>query len=544
MTNRRAFLRSSIIGLGSGFLDISQSFGKSTAYDVVVYGATAAGVIAAVAAARQGANVALLEPGTHLGGMISGGLGHSDVGRAETIGGLSREFFERVGRHYGQPVVWDFEPHVAENVFRQMAREAGVKVYYRRRLNEHQGVVKRGKHIAAARMENGESFAARVFVDATYEGDLLGQAGVSFTVGREGRNQYSELFAGVRAVDQWALNRFDVPVPAYDSHGKLLPNVSAESPGVVGAADKKIPAYNFRLCLTNNPANRISIPEPSHYDPRDFALLAALIRVTTERQGRPPNFSDLTISTAKRSGLPHNKIDLNNQGGFSTDYIGKSWDYPTASYRRREEIWWEHFDYTAGFLYFLAHDPSVPEVLKSEVRPWGLARDEFLDTNHWPFQLYVREARRLVGDFVMTQRDAETEITKPDPIGMGSYALDSHNVQRYVQKDGTAQNEGDLEPPAIPYQIAYRVLLPQKPECTNLLVPVCCSASHVAYGTLRCEPVYMIMGHAAGIAAHMAAQQRCAVQDVSAAELTAELKRQRAIMEWSNPRHLTLHPVG
>ena len=542
--DRRAFVRSSIIGLGGTLVDIPGILAATQSYDVLVYGGTAAGVVAAVAAARRGARVALLEPGTHLGGMVSGGLGHSDVGRQETIGGISREFFQHVGRHYGQSIAWSFEPHVAEDVFKQMAREAGVNVFYRQPLKEHGGVTREARKMVEVITTSGRPFRAKVFIDASYEGDLLGQAGVSFTLGREGRDQYNESFAGVRAVDEYALNRFDVPVSAYDEHGKLLPNVSADPPGKVGAADKKLPAYNFRLCLTNNPGNRLAIPKPSHYDPHDFALLARLIAVTTQKQGRPPSLGDLTIATPKRSGLPNGKIDLNNQGGFSTDYIGKSYDYPTASYRRRQQIWWEHFDYTTGFLYFLSHDPSVPEVLRHEVQQWGLAKDEFLDTNHWPHQLYVREARRLVGDFVMTQHDAETAPTKPDPIGMGSYAMDSHNVQRYVQKDGTAQNEGDLEPPAVPYQIAYRVLTPKKKECANLLVPVCCSASHVVYGTLRCEPVYMIMGHAAGAAAKMAVDHACPVQEVDAALLGQELKKQGAVLAWTNPNHERLEPVG
>lgn len=470
--------------------------------------------------------------------MVSGGLGHTDTGKKETIGGLSLEFFRRVGREYGRSVAWDFEPHVAEKVFKQMVSEANVNVCYRHRLKEHGGVQKRNARIVEVFTENGRRFPAQAFVDATYEGDLLAQAGVSFAWGREGRDEYNESYAGVREADRYAHHRFEVPVSAYDAHGKLLPNIQAGPRGKIGAGDKKVQAYNFRLCLTKNKDNQIPIPKPSHYDPRQFALLARLIAADIKKNGHPPSMHRLT----SMSPLPNGKLDLNNNGAFSTDYIGGSWEYPTASYRQKDRIWHEHFDYTAGFFYFLAYDPQVPEPLRNEVKQWGLAKDEFADMDHWPFQLYVREARRMIGDFVMTQHDAETALTKPDPIGMGSYNMDAHNSQRYVQEDGTVQNEGDTEVPTIPYQISYRVLLPKASECRNLLVPVCTSASHVAYGTLRLEPVYMIMGEAAGIAAKMAIDRRQSVQEIDAGKLAQELKAKGAVMEWTNPHDLKLTP--
>lgn len=524
--HRRTFLKTSLAGLGTA------AAGSPLPTEIVVYGGTAAGVIAAVAAARRGTRVTLLEPGAHLGGMVSGGLGHTDTGRKETIGGLSREFFERVGREYGREIAWDFEPHVAEKVFRQMAAEAGVHVLYRHRLKEHGGVRKSHQQITEILTENGQSFPAQAFIDGSYEGDLLPQAGVSFTWGRESREQYNESFAGVRPGDKYAHHRFEVPVSAYDAHGKLLPNVQAGPPGEIGAGDKKVQAYNFRLCLTKNRENRAPIPEPSHYDARQFTLLGRLIAAEFKKSGRPPAMHQLT----SMSPLPNGKIDLNNNGAFSTDYIGGSWEYPTASYRQRDRIWHEHADYTAGFFYFLAHDPQVPEPLRNEVKQWGLAKDEFADTDHWPFQLYVREARRMLGEFVMTQRDAETAITKPDPIGMGSYNIDTHNSQRYVQEDGTVQNEGDTEVPTVPYQISYRVLVPKASECRNLLAPVCTSASHIGYGTLRLEPVYMIMGEAAGAAAKMAIDERRATQEIDTAKLARELRAKGAVMAWKPTR--------
>jgi len=520
-------------------LKASGTFAAKPSYDVIVYGATASGVVAAVAAARQGSRVALLEPGMHLGGMVSSGLGHTDSGRKETIGGISWEFFQRVGRHYGKPIAWDFEPHVAEDVFGEMAREAKVDVIYNSLLSEQGGVQKEGTRIASIKMESGNVFSAPVFIDATYEGDLIGQAGVTYTWGREGRSQYDESFAGVREGHQYASHWFEVPVSAYDNHHKLLPSINHGPRGKAGAADKKVQAYNFRLCLTKVKDNRVPIPKPFNFKAEDYELLARLIEASAQKQGSVPRLSQF-ISI---SPLPNGKTDINNNGAFSTDYIGRNWDYPTAGYQRRGELWREHADYTAGFFHFLAHDHRVPKELRAETAEWGLARDEFDDSNYWPFQLYVRESRRMVGEYVMTQHDAETNVTKPDPIGMGSYNMDSHNVQRYAEADGNVQNEGDVEVPTIPYQIPYRVLLPKREQCSNLLVSVCVSASHIGYGTLRLEPVYMIMGQAAGVAATMAIDHKRPVQEVEPAALTQVLKKQGAVMEWTNPERLKLKPV-
>lgn len=536
---RRTFLKTSLAGAAAAWLRTAASAASGeAAFDVIVYGGTAAGVAAARQGSPHGLKVALIEPGAHLGGMVASGLGHTDTGRKETIGGLSLDFFQRVGKHYGKDVAWDIEPHVAEDVFKRMAAEAGVNLYFHNRLREHGGVRMAAKRIAGLTTETGRRFTAQVYIDASYEGDLMAQAGGAFTWGREGRDQYQESFAGVRVNDQYGHHRFTVPVAARDAHGRLLPEINAGPMGAIGAADKKVQAYNFRLCLTQNRDNFIALPEPSHYDPRTYALLGRLIAADVKKTGRPPAMRQF----ASMSPLPGGKIDLNNSGAFSTDYIGKNWDYPTASYRRREQSWREHADYTAGFFYFLAHDAGVPEPLRREVASWGLAADEFTASEHWPFQLYVREARRMVSDFVLTQHDAETALVKPDAIGMGSYNMDTHHGQRYVQADGTVQNEGDTEVPTIPYQIPYRVLTPKASECQNLLVPVCCSASHIGYGTLRLEPVYMILGEAAGVAAQQAIAQRTTVQAIATGPLTAELERRGAVMAWTNPGHVTLKP--
>ncbi|MBI5087075.1 MAG: FAD-dependent oxidoreductase [Acidobacteria bacterium] len=495
-------------------------------FDVVVYGGTSAGVIAAVAAAREGATVALLEPGRWIGGMTTGGLSRTDHGRKETIGGYSLEFYRRAGRKYGAEVEWYFEPRVASQVYDEMLRQAGVKVLVGHRLKEKGGVLKRGARVVEIQMDNGARFRGSVFVDATYEGDLMAQSRVSYTWGRESSAQYGESLAGVRPKDR--SHQFDVQVSARADDGRLLPEIQAGPRGELGSGDRKVQAYNFRMILTKDPANRIPFARPAGYDPRRFELLARWLAAETQRLQREPRFNEVSLPGPLRGG----KIDLNNRGAFSTDYIGKSWDYPEASYRRRAEIWRDHASYTAGYLYFMSTDERVPPGLRAEFAQLGLAKDEFPDNGGWPYQLYVREARRMVGEYVMVQKDLQTELTKPDVVGMGSYNSDSHNVQRFVQADGSAQNEGNMEVAVKPYQIPYRILTPKKTEAENLLVPVCFSASHVTYSSLRMEPVYMIMGHAAGVAAKMAIDAGSAVQSIEVGDLQKKLKAQGAVLEW------------
>ncbi|MBN8728969.1 MAG: FAD-dependent oxidoreductase [Acidobacteria bacterium] len=495
-------------------------------YDVVVYGATAGGVVAAIAAAKQNLKVALVEPGRHLGGMTTGGLGKTDHGRKETIGGMSLEFYQRVGREYGKDVVWYFEPHVAEKVLKQWVEEAGVRVYFGHRLRQDNGVKKRGNQLRELYTENGVGFAARIFLDATYEGDLLKQAKVSYTVGREGTAQYGESLAGVRPKDR--NHQFDFAVSAYDANKQLLPEIQTAPRGEVGAADKKVQAYNFRMCLSDDAANQAPIPRPANYTPARYELWLRWVEEFRKANNRLPRINEMLIVSRLEK---ESKTDINNRGPFSTDYIGASWDYPEATYERRAQIWQAHIDYTAGLFHFLQTDARVAGEIQKELKRWGLCADEFVDTHHWPHQLYVREARRLVGDWVMTQKDIQTELTKADVIGMGSYNSDSHNVQRYAQPDGMVQNEGNMEVRVSPYQVPYRVLLPKKKEAANLLVPVCVSSSHVTYSTLRMEPVYMIMGQAAGLAARMAIDKNAAVQDIDTAELTKKLRAYGAVME-------------
>ncbi len=506
----------------------------STAYDLIVYGGTAGGVMTAVSGSREGLKVLLVEPGGHLGGMATGGLSRTDFGKKEVLGGIALEFYWRVGRkyeigRYAQDVAWFYEPKVGEQVLREMLDQAGVRVLLRHPLRERTGVSKSGGTIHSITTSDGTTFAGRMFADCSYEGDLMAQAGVQYTVGREAATQYRESLAGVR--DRTPLHQFQVRISPYDSGGKLLPEVDPGPKAPAGTGDKKVQTYNFRMILSSDPGNQVPFPQPPGYDPRRFELLARLLTAMTEKLGRPPVMHEVTLI----ANIPNRKADINNQGAFSTDYIGRNWDYPDGDYATRARIWQDHINYTKGFFYFLAHDPRVPRPLQDEVNSWGLAKDEYLDTEHWPHQLYIREARRMVGEYVMTQQDIQTNLQKPDVIGMGSYNSDSHNIQRLATPDGAVENEGDMQVAVKPYQIPYRMILPKRGEASNLLVPVCFSASHVAYSTLRMEPQYMIIGQAAGVAAAMALKAGKPVQDVETTALSARLKAQGAVFEWVAP---------
>jgi FAD dependent oxidoreductase len=506
-------------------VNADQSASSAQAFDLVVYGGTAGGVISAIAARREGLNVALLEPGSHLGGMVSGGLGWTDYGKKEVIGGYSLEFFERVGAKYGRPIEWHFEPHIAEAVFNDLIKEAGVHVFLQHRLRDKDAVRKSGTRVTEIVTENGAVFRARVFSDASYEGDLMARAGVTYTFGREGISEYNESLAGVR--DRTPLHQFRAAVSPVDASGKLLPEIMPRSKDPVGAADKRVQAYNFRLCMTQNADNRVPWPKPAGYTASRYELLARYLPAFEKTLGRPLAINDVMKADIVQNG----KTDTNNNGAFSTDYIGGSYDYPEGSYAARARIRQAHVDYIQGFLYFLATDARVPAALSAEMKEWGLCKDEFVDNDHWPYQLYVREARRMVGEYVMSQKDIQTELTKADSIGMGSYNSDSHNVQRRPTEDGTAvENEGDMQVSVTPYEIPYRLILPKRAQATNLLVPVCFSATHVAYSTLRMEPQYMIVGQAAGVAAKMAIDGQLALQDIDPRALGAKLSSQRAVL--------------
>ena len=517
--------------LVSGFLPcVAAASAKPPApYDLVVYGGTAAGAMTAVAAARHGLHVVLLEPGNHIGGMLTGGLSATDLGDPEVIGGLAREFFTRTAHIYHLTSLshasdWRFEPHVGEAVLKDMLREAGVEVRMHETLLESGAVIKRDREIVSIVSADGMQWHARVFSDCSYEGDLMTQAGVHYTWGRESINQYNESLAGVRA--ETPHHQFTFPLSPFTTDGKLLPEVDPGPLAPAGTADQKIQAYNFRVILTQNKHDMVPFPRPVQYDPQEFELLARYLEAFQQRYGRSPRLNELSMPTA----IPGNKADFNNNGPFSTDYIGKSWNYPNASHADRKKIWDEHLKYTQGFFYFLANDPRVPSPLQQEMNSWGLPSDEFSDTGHWPFQLYIREGRRMLGEYVMSQADLQTNRIKADSIGMGSYNSDSHNVERIATSDGRVENEGNVEVPVSPYQIPYRSIIPKRTEVTNLLVPVCLSASHVAYSSLRMEPQYMILGEAAGLSASLAVERHKDVQNIDISELQNILLKDGAVL--------------
>lgn len=497
--------------------------------DLVVYGGTASGVMTAYAAARDGLTVVLLEPGSHLGGMVTGGLSATDVGRFTIIGGYVRAYYMKVAAHYGltnldSPENWRAEPHVSEEVFDEMVKSVGVHVYFHERLREKGGTAMREKRILSITTEDGKTWRGRVFADCTYEGDLMAEAGVSYTWGREGSAEYGESLAGVR--EKTPHHQFLWPISAYGANHLLLPEIDSSPLAKPGSGDKKVEAYTFRLILTNDPVNRIPFTRPAGYKRSQFALLARYLREFPQHVGRAPQLSDLFLPVAIYS----HKADFNNNGPFSLDYIGHSWKFPEATYRDRSIITAEHLLYVQSLVYFLSHDSAVPESLRAEMSQWGLPKDEFTDSEHWPNQLYIREARRMIGAYVMRQSDVQEQRTKIDSIGMGSYNIDSHNVQRIAMPDETVQNEGNVEVPVEPYEIPYRIITPKRSELQNLLVPVCMSASHVGYSSLRLEPQYMIVGEAAGEAAALAVTDHKAVQEIPIQVLQQKLRQQGAIL--------------
>lgn len=533
-------------------LIISSPASAETIYDVVVYGGTSAGVATAVQAKRMGKSTVIVCPDQHLGGLTSGGLGWTDSGNKDAIGGLSREFYHRVWKHYQQPEVWRwqqqdsfgnrnqsppgkrgdgatmwvFEPHVAEKIFEEMIAEHQIPVLRDHWLDRKPGVgveIHDGK-ITSIRTLNGKTFRGKMFVDATYEGDLMATAGVDFHVGREANSVYDETWNGIQVGVLHHSHWFAKPIDPYVIPGKpdsgLLPLISAEPPGEKGEGDHRVQAYCFRMCLTNVKENQIPFPRPDGYDAKRYELLRRVFE-----SGWRQMFN-------KFDPLPNHKTDTNNHGPVSTDYIGMNYDYPEASYERRREIVREHQQYQKGLMYFMANDPGVPAEVREAMSKWGLAKDEFTDNGGWPHQIYVREARRMIGAYVMTEHDCLDRKETPDSVGMGSYTLDSHNVQRYVKPDGYVQNEGDIGVGTPrPYKIAYGSLIPQKTQCQNLLVPVCVSSSHIAFGSIRMEPVFMILGQSAATAACLAIDRDLAVQDLDYADLRSRLIEDGQVLE-------------
>jgi hypothetical protein len=528
------------------------SCGAGRKADIVVYGGTSAGIAAAIQASRMGKSVIVLEPGTHVGGLTTGGLSWTDIGNKAVIGGIAREFYQRIKKKYEDPKIWTsetrdeyferrrgpnaknedamwtFEPKVASEVYREMMAEAGVKVVTNARLNlaAGKGVVKQDGRIAAIVLEDGSKYEGRVFIDATYEGDLMAKAGVSYTIGRESNSKYDETWNGSQAAHVHGHQFPDgANVDPYVIPGKpesgLLPIIDPTGPGEEGSGDNRIQAYCFRMCLTSDPKNQIAITKPDGYDEKDHELLLRFAE--TGKYHNPASTYD---------PIPNLKTDTNNHGAVSTDYMGANWDYPEADYATRDRIIKRHEVYQRGYMWTLQNHPRIPEKLRAYYRQWGLPKDEFTDNGGWATQLYIREARRLIGAEVMTEHHVMARTLAKDSVGMGAYGMDSHNVQRYITKEGFVRNEGNVQVGGFPpYPISYLSIVPKKGEASNLLVPVCLSATHIAYGSIRMEPVFMVLGQSAATAAVMAIDGKVSVQDLDYAKLRQRLLADKQVLE-------------
>ncbi len=519
---------------------------RDKSYDVVIYGATSAGIAAAVQVRRMGKTVLLLAPGRHIGGLTTGGLGQTDIGNKFVIGGISREFYENIAMKYKKAeawqwqsreeyeatgrrketdgkTMWTFEPKVAMEVIEDFIKEHEIPVIYGARLDLEKGVrMKQGK-IESIADESGRKYFGKVFIDATYEGDLMALSGVSYTVGREAEEKYGESLNGVRA-KQAKYHQFPDEVDPYvvpgDPSDGLLPGVNAAIEPE-GTGDNKVQAYCFRMCLTNVPENRIPFKKPEGYDEKEYEMLFRAIEAGYEG----PFFI--------MSPMPNGKTDSNNKGPVSSDYIGRNYRYPDGDYKKRAEIIHAHEVYQKGLVWTLANHPRIPEKIRETFSQWGLPKDEFTENGHWTPQLYIREARRMISNFVMTQHHCTGDSSVSESIGMGAYTMDSHHVQRYVNAQGFLKNEGDVEVGGFgPYPISYRAIVPKRDQCKNLLVPVCLSATHIAFGSIRMEPVFMVLGQSAATAACLAVNEELDVQDVKYDELRTRLLDDKQILEW------------
>jgi len=483
--------------------------------------------------------------------MTTGGLGQTDIGNKAAIGGMAREFYRRIRRYYSNPsrwkrqkpeeyrsagqsfterredTMWTFEPSAAAAVFRDILGEAGITPRTEEPLPARGGVERSGSRPArllSLRSASGRRYRARMFIDATYEGDLLAQAGASYTVGRESNRVYGETLNGVQTA-QAKHHQLRPGVDPYrragDPSSGLLPGIDPAGPGQEGAGDRRVQAYCFRLCLTDHPENRIPFFQPTGYREEDYELLFR-------------NFeAGETAVPWNNSPMPNRKTDINNNHGVSTDFIGQNYRYPEAGWAERAAIIARHRRYQQGLLWTLANHPRVPASVRREVSRWGYCRDEFVETGGWPPQIYVREARRMLGDYVMTQHNCQGRARAPDPVGLAAYTMDSHNVQRYVNAKGWARNEGDVQVGGFPpYPISFRAIVPRREECANLLCPTCLSASHIAFGSIRMEPVFMLLGQSAACAAALAIRERTRVQDIPYPRLRRMLLDAEQRLEW------------
>ncbi len=539
-------------------LSALEKTGGCEEYDVVIYGGTSAGIAAAVQVKRMGGTVLVVEPTNRIGGLTTGGLGQTDIGNKAAIGGISREFYQRIKKHYDDPknwiwqkrseyksggqsrtgaeedTMWTFEPSVALKVMNDLVKENAIDVVYNERLDrsaKNAGIVKKANHLIALKTDTGKLFFGKMFIDATYEGDLLASAGVSYIVGREANSQYNETLSGVqtwRATHHQLVSGVDPYLKKGDPNSGLLPNIDPNGPGEEGVADNRVQAYCFRMCLTDDPKNQIPFNRPIEYDEKQYELLFR-------------NFeAGAKVIPWSFAAMPNRKTDVNNNRGFSTDFIGQNYEYPEASYADREKIVERHRIYQKGFMWTLANHPRVPDFVRNEVSKWGMCKDEFDRADGWQQQLYIREARRMIGDYVMTQNNCQGKTTATRPIGLAAYTMDSHHVQRHLDPNGFVRNEGDVQVGGFsPYAIDYGTILPKEDQCNNLVVPVCISASHMAFGSIRMEPVFMVLGQSGAIAAMQSIRANCAVQKLDYTLLKDALEKSGQRLVWTGKKRET-----
>jgi hypothetical protein len=486
--------------------------------DFCIYGGGSGGVTGAIEAAKRGYKVALVAPEAHLGGLTAGGLGCTDMGRKEAVSGLAREFYCRVGKVYGAAEEWHFEPHVAEQVFEAWLKETTAQVFRREYLKD---VELQDARIVALRTESGLTVRARMFIDATYEGDLLARAGVRYTVGRESNSVYSESLDGQQMREK---HQFDFSVDPYVVPGTpasgLLPGIDS-APYHHGEGDRRVQSYNFRMCLTKRSDIRIPFPKPAGYREELYVLLKRYLAT-----GWNEAFTKFDM-------VRNEKTDTNNHGAVSTDFIGMNHAYPEAGYEERERIFQAHVNYQQGLMWCLANDPGVPASIREPMSQWGLCQDEFITTGGWPHALYIREGRRMVSDYVMTEHNCTGKMVAEDSVGLGAYGMDSHNCRRMVHGD-VVRNEGDVQVWVQPYPVSYRAIIPARGQCQNLFSTFAISASHIGFGSIRMEPVFMGLSQVAAIAGAIALDGKTSVQDVPYSALRKELLAVGQVLEWTD----------
>ncbi len=530
-------------------------------YDIVIYGGTSAGIAAAIQASRMGNPVVLIEPTNRIGGLTTGGLGQTDFGNKIIVGGISKEFYQGIKAHYANPdnwkwqqrsefrnygrplsdkedAMWFFEPSTALKVYNSMIAKENITLIYHQRLNRETGVKLQDGKIIEIEMESGQKFRGKMFIDATYEGDLMAAANITYTVGRESNQDYKESLNGVQANIIGMTLRRTVSINGYNhnfveevdpyiikgepSSGLLPFIVEGGRPGIDGRGDNGVQAYCFRMTLTDHPDNRIPFKKPDDYNELEYELL---FRNYEAGYNRVPWLNQ---------GMPNRKTDTNNRDGFSTDFIGQNHDYPEASYEEREKIIDRHRKYQQGLMWSLANHPRIPEHIRNEVSQWGTCKDEYEREDGWQQQLYIREARRMMSDYVMTQHHCEGFEVAEDPVGLAAYGMDSHNVKRYVDANGFAKNEGNVEAHGFPpYPISYRSIIPKKGECNNLLVPICLSSTHIAFGSIRMEPVFMVLGQSAATAASLAIQNGTNVHSIDYNALKSRLLNDKQVLNYN-----------